>query len=294
MNRFKSLGIALLGLICLPTSLVSSVQAEPRIATVDWTIAETLLALGITPAGMGDMGSYGAWVTEPVMPSSVVDLGLRAQPNRELLAELEPDLILISPLAAPLAPTLSQIAPVKSITLYSPEGDYWAQLAGATRDIAALVDKSAEADSLLTGLDEELAELKAGLPKHLPPLLLVQFIDERHVRVFGQHSMYDSVMGKLGLRNAWQAPTNYWGFASVSIESLATMDEARLVIVDPLPSGVAAKLAAPGLWQHLPLVQRAKPLHLPPVWSFGGVLSARRFAQQLSLALTTDAGVPHE
>jgi iron complex transport system substrate-binding protein len=33
----------------------------------------------------------------------VIDIGLRAQPNRELLAELKPDLILISPLAAPSA-----------------------------------------------------------------------------------------------------------------------------------------------------------------------------------------------
>ena len=116
MNRLKSLRTVLLGLICLPTLLVA-VQAEPRIATVDWTIAETLLALGVTPAGMGDMSSYRAWVKAPAMPPSVVDLGLRAQPNRELLAELNPDLILISPLAAPLAPALSKIAPVKSITL---------------------------------------------------------------------------------------------------------------------------------------------------------------------------------
>ena len=84
----------------------------PRIATVDWTIAETLLALGVTPLAMGDVNSYRAWVGEPRLPAEVIDIGLRAQPNRELLAELKPDLILISPLAAPLAPTLSRIAPV--------------------------------------------------------------------------------------------------------------------------------------------------------------------------------------
>ncbi len=34
----------------------------PRIATVDWTIAETLLALGVTPLAMGDVESYRGWV----------------------------------------------------------------------------------------------------------------------------------------------------------------------------------------------------------------------------------------
>jgi iron complex transport system substrate-binding protein len=71
-----------------------------RIATVDWTIAETLLALG-SPRWRWGMWPYRAWVGEPQLPAGVIDIGLRAQPNRELLAELKPDLILISPLAAP-------------------------------------------------------------------------------------------------------------------------------------------------------------------------------------------------
>ncbi|MGL5587407.1 MAG: iron-siderophore ABC transporter substrate-binding protein, partial [Aeromonas veronii] len=62
----------------------------PRIATVDWTIAETLLALGVTPLAVGDAGPSQAWVGEPRLPTEVVDIGLRTQPNRKLLAELRP------------------------------------------------------------------------------------------------------------------------------------------------------------------------------------------------------------
>ncbi|MBP8051037.1 MAG: ABC transporter substrate-binding protein, partial [Aeromonas sp.] len=122
----------------------------PRIATVDWTIAETLLALGVTPLAVGDVSAYRAWVGEPLLPAEVVDIGLRAQPNRELLAELKPNRILISPLAAPLAPTLSRIAPVQSIALYDPQTDLWQRLHEATLTIAALVNKTAEANVLLT------------------------------------------------------------------------------------------------------------------------------------------------
>ncbi len=261
----------------------------PRIATVDWTIAETLLALGVTPLAVGDVSAYRAWVGEPLLPADVVDIGLRAQPNRELLAELKPDRILISPLAAPLAPTLSRIAPVQSIALYDPQTDLWQRLHEATLTIAALVNKTAEANELLTDLNRDLEQMKQTLPAELPPLLVVQFIDERHVRVFGRHSLFEAVMQRLGLRNAWQGETNAWGFSVASLEQFLSIPEARLVVVDPIPVGVSERLQEPGLWQHLPLVQQAPVLHLPAVWSFGGVLAAHRFATLLSEALQKDA-----
>lgn len=261
----------------------------PRIATVDWTIAETLLALGVTPLAVGDVSAYRAWVGEPLLPADVVDIGLRAQPNRELLAELKPDRILISPLAAPLAPTLSRIAPVQSIALYDPQTDLWQRLHEATLTIAALVNKTAEANELLTDLNRDLEQMKQTLPAELPPLLVVQFIDERHVRVFGRHSLFEAVMQRLGLLNAWQGETNAWGFSVASIEQFMALPAARLVVVDPIPVGVSERLQEPGLWQHLPLVQQAPVLHLPAVWSFGGVLAARRFATLLSEALQKDA-----
>ncbi|WP_421303378.1 ABC transporter substrate-binding protein [Aeromonas veronii] len=261
----------------------------PRIATVDWTIAETLLALGVTPLAVGDAGPYQAWVGEPRLPAGVVDIGLRTQPNRELLAELKPDRILISPLAAPLAPTLSHIAPVSTIALYDGQTDLWQRLHEVTLTLARMVGKTAEGERLLVGLDRDLASMQAGLPADLPPLLVVQFIDERHVRVFGRHSLFDAVMTRLGLRNGWQEQTNDWGFSVVSIEQFMTLPTARLVVVDPIPVGVSERLQEPGLWQHLPLVRQAPVLHLPAVWSFGGVLAARRFAGLLSDALLQDA-----
>lgn len=261
----------------------------PRIATVDWTIAETLLALGVTPLAVGDAGPYQAWVGEPRLPAGVVDIGLRTQPNRELLAELKPDRILISPLAAPLAPTLSRIAPVSTIALYDGQTDLWQRLHEVTLTLARMVGRTAEGERLLAGLDRDLASMQARLPADLPPLLVVQFIDERHVRVFGHHSLFDAVMTRLGLRNGWQEQTNDWGFSVVSIEQFITLPTARLVVVDPIPVGVSERLQEPGLWQHLPLVRQAPVLHLPAVWSFGGVLAARRFAGLLSDALLQDA-----
>ncbi len=295
LNRLLKMAPCLLSLL-LPlageagqlVTATDATSATPRIATVDWTIAETLLALGVTPMAVGDVAPYRAWVGEPQLPAGVIDIGLRAQPNRELLAELKPDLVLISPLAAPLAPTLSRIAPVHSIALYEPGTDLWQRLREATLTIAALVNKEAEAERQLAALELDLAQMQVAQPADLPPLLVVQFIDERHVRVFGRGSLFEAVMQRLGLRNGWQGETNAWGFAVASLEQLMALPQAQLVVVDPIPVGVSERLQEPGLWQQLPQVRAAAVLHLPAVWSFGGVLAARRFAVQLSTALQRD------
>jgi iron complex transport system substrate-binding protein len=66
-------------------------------------------------------------------------------------------------------------------------------------------------------------------------LLVVQFIDERHVRVFGRGSLFEAVMQRLGLRNAWQGETNAGDSRSRACEQSLGMSEARLVVVDPCP-----------------------------------------------------------
>ncbi|WP_280561762.1 ABC transporter substrate-binding protein [Chromohalobacter sp. 48-RD10] len=289
--------VTLLTLVLLVWSHTASAET-PRIATVDWTIAETLLALGVTPVGVAQTDAYREWVGAPPLPDEVADIGLRAQPNRELLAQLSPDRILISPMFSTLKPSLERIAPTDTVALYTPGSDLWTRLKNATREIAAIANREAEADTLLAWLDAHLALLRQTLASQEVddrPLLVVQFIDDRHVRVFGEHSLYNAVMARLGLENAWQDATNYWGFATVGLEALAKLDDARLVVIEPMPVGVDERLASSALWQHLPSVRRDDVLTLPPVWSFGGAPSAARFADHLSQALIDDAKPPtHE
>ena len=109
-------------------------------------------------------------------------------------------------------------------------------------------------------------------------------MDARHVRVFGENGLYQAVLEQLELENAWPGQTNSWGFAMVGIEELLGID-AQLVVVEPAPLGVQAQLADSGLWQTLPDVQKDSVISLPPVWSFGALPSAIRFADVLTHAL---------
>lgn len=275
-------------LILLATLLLSAPLAAesdpPSIVTLDWTQAETLTALGIDPLGVAQIDAYHDWVGEPRLPESTVDLGLRSQPNLELLASISPDHILISPMFANLAPRLSRIAPVENLALYTPQGDTWRQIRELTREIGALVDRTDAAERLIETTENRLENLKSRLPDDPAPLLLVQFMDARHVRVFGANGLYQAVLERLGLTNAWTGTTNAWGFSLVGIEQLVGI-EARLVVVEPYPAGVEAELRQSGLWQQQTSVRDNTLITLPPVWSFGALPSARRFGELLVTAL---------
>ncbi|WP_116919057.1 iron-siderophore ABC transporter substrate-binding protein [Tamilnaduibacter salinus] len=262
-----------------------------RLVVLNWGFLETLIAMGHPPAAAANLSGYRTWVSEPAVPESVVDVGLRNQPSLELLADVAPDRILLAPHIASVKPQLDRIAPTTVMRLFSPDGDLWPKLVSLTRDMAAWTGAPSAGDRLVRRVEARLAELKQRLPDDVPPLLVVQFMDDRHVRVFGDHGLFAATLERMGLRSGWRGKTNYWGFSMVGVEALARAanlsDETpRLVVVRPMPPGVRASLKTSGLWQSLPSVTEYDPIFLSPVWSFGALPSAQRFAGLIAAALT--------
>lgn len=283
----RSIAIQLLArglLVALSLAPFSAAQAQW--ATLDWTIAETLLAIDAPVSGVAQIPAYHDWVGEPRIPDHVTDLGLRQQPNFELMAQSPPEGFLISPMLEGLTPKLARLAPVTSLALYTPEEETWPEIVRFTRELGALTHREAQANALIEETDALMAQLGEQVPASAP-LLMIQFMDERHVRIFGDNSLYEAVLTQLGLENAWQETTNAWGFSLTGIEALTRYPNATLVIVDPLPVGVEARLARNGLWQRLPAVEAERVQHLAPVWSFGALPSAQRFARELTAALNS-------
>lgn len=271
-----------LGLLCL--CLLGMTPAKAQLATLDWTVAETLIALEAPLSSAAQKDAYHDWVGEPRLPDDTADLGLRMQPNLELLAQTQPEQTLISPMFAGLTPRLERIAPVTSIELYTPGSDTWDEMQSITRQLGELADRQRQAEQLIEQTQALMARLRDERPD-TGPLLMIQFMDARHVRVFGDNSLYNAVLEQLELLNAWEETTNAWGFSLVGVEALARYPDATLVIVDPLPAGVEEQLEQNGLWQQLPSVRHDRMLRLPPVWSFGALPSAQRFANELVDAL---------
>ena len=111
---------AALALIAAAGASRSARAAGMRVATVDWSVLETLLALGLPPVAAPELRQFREIAVEPAVPETVADLGLRGTVNFELLLLSRPDLILSSSFYIGSEPRLRRIAPVESFSVYAP------------------------------------------------------------------------------------------------------------------------------------------------------------------------------
>ncbi len=268
--------------------LVRTLEASAhRIVAIDWTHAETLLALGVIPLGIAQKQDYSAWVKEPKIPDEVLDLGLRTQPNLELLAELAPTQIFISPMFSVLTPQLQRITKVTEVGLYKKGDVNWQAMENMTRELAINVGVEKEAERFILQKRDEILRLKQQVPNYSPPVLMVQFMDANHLRVFGDNSLYKTAVNELGIESAWQGTTNQWGFSLVGIDELVGID-AQIVVIEPLPIGTESALERNELWQFMNQQSHYPVLRMPAVWSFGALPSATRFARLFVRALSSN------
>jgi ABC-type Fe3+-hydroxamate transport system substrate-binding protein len=264
-----------------------------RVAVVDWGLASTMVSLGVIPAGVTEIDLYNRWVVEPKLPAEVRDLGLRTEPNMEALASLRPDLILTTPFSESVRAMMERIAPTLSLGTYIPGAEPLDRSRAVTRDIARRLGVETRADTLLGRIEASFDDARRRLgdqPRR--PLLLATFSDARHARVYGANSLFGNVLTRLGLANAWERPTTYWGFSVADTEAIAAYPEARLFYHDPTSPDVLRGFAGDGLLGHLPIVRAGRAHRLPAVWAYGDAVAAERFARLLVDALVAEEG-PH-
>jgi iron complex transport system substrate-binding protein len=149
-----------------------------------------------------------------------------------------------------------------------------------TRALAERLGRVEEARRFLDDAEHTFDRYSAEVAARDPvPVLLVSFMDARHVRVYGGSGLYQNVLDRIGLLNAWSGETNYWGYTTVGIERLATSRDLRLIAFEPIPGDALPTLQRSPLWSRLPFVRAGQVTILPPVRVFGAMPSALRFAR---------------
>jgi len=271
----------------------TSAQGAPRVVSLDYGLASTLLALGIVPAGVSDLAGWDKWVVSPSMPAGVVDLGTSTEPNLEILKALKPDFILATPYLDAQIPRLQEFGRVLRLQTFRYEGTPILQaVTAATRSLAGELGRLPQAELFLSGAEAFFDDCRARLaPVSAPPVALVNFMDARHVRIYGNPGLFHDVLERIGLSNAWTEQSSDWGLQTIAIEELSRITDphARLIAFDPVPPDVLPKLARSPLWRSLPV---ARPGHfhvLAPALMFGMVNEAMRFAGLVTQALEREA-----
>ena len=259
-----------------------------RIIALEWLPTELLLALGVTPLGVADMHNYNVWVGDPPLPAGVVDVGLRTEPNLELMTQMQPSLILCSNGYGPPKEKLTRIAPIMGFDLNSGDGKPFSTARTSLQELGKRLGCEAQAEKHLKFVDSQLAAARQRLaPYAARPILLMSLLDSRHAITFGKNSLFLEVMTILGLKSAWQCETNFWGSAVVGIERLAGFSDVEVICFDHDNEADMQQLMRSPLWQSLLFIRAGRFQRVPAVWYYGATLSALHFVRVLERALET-------
>ncbi|WP_082109201.1 ABC transporter substrate-binding protein [Azospirillum thiophilum] len=264
-------------------------EAAGGICALDWTSAQALLSLGIVPRGLPEIDRYRRSVIEPAVPDGVADIGARAEPNLELLDRLAPARFVTDGMLSAVRGRLERIAP---LTLYqsfdtgSVEGGRpRGQLAFAIASLRGLADGLGmvdAADRAIARLDEALEEARAGLiGRERRPLYVLSVLDGRRVLIHGRNSLYQDVLDRLGIENAWTGPSGPYGHATVTMDRLTGRPDAGLVNIGSEGKRALEALADLPLFAGLPFLREDRVTILPPILFYGGVPTAERFVRLL-------------
>ncbi|CAI1049599.1 Fe(3+)-hydroxamate ABC transporter substrate-binding protein FhuD [Serratia ficaria] len=272
-------------LFSLPGRAADAPPDIARIAALEWLPVELLLALGVMPLAVADIHNYNLWVEEPKLPASVVDVGQRTEPNLELLQQLKPSLVLLSQGYGPTPQKLQPIAPTMSFGFNDGSGKPLTVARQSLQALAQRLGLETRAVQHLAQFDRFIQDARRRLQAYTrQPLLMFSLIDSRHALVIGQKSLFQEVMDRLGIKNAWEGETNFWGTAVVGIERLMSVSHARAIYLDHGNQAMLDKVSATPLWRALPFVRQNQLRQVPAVWFYGATLSAMRFCRVLEQA----------
>lgn len=240
----------------------TTVTGEPqKIATLDYRLADQLLALGIKPyASATYMGSLELPYLDRDALTGVIPLG--DTPNLEAVAEAEPDLILSRD--AKVYDELSKIAPT---AILEPPTD-WRTGFLTTGDI---VNKQEEARKWLEQYDQQLAEARKRIAEHVKPgeTFMYLRIQPKVIRVYGpNHGFAEVLFSGLGLTPA-PGIEAIKKAEQISLESLPDFNPDYLFLeVGSSGDDAAAQAdyetyAATSIWKNLDAVKKGRVYSVP-------------------------------
>ncbi|GAB2183282.1 ABC transporter substrate-binding protein [Roseibium sp. LAB1] len=259
-------------------------DAPKRIVVLTNEGTEALLALGVTPVGAANSWNGDPWWdhisdamdgAEPVGKESAVNL--------ELIAALEPDLILANKQRhEEIYPQLTAIAP----TVMSKElrGDWKINF----RLYAEALGKEQEADAAITDYDASVADLRVKLGDHLnEEVSVIRFVPGQ-IRIYQLDSFSGVLLKDIGFHRP--ANQNVEEFAiRTGKESIPDMDGDRIFYFtydtgDGKGTSLEKEVLADPLWQSLSAVKSGKVHRVSDaIWNTaGGILAAKLMLRDIA------------
>ncbi|MBF8999035.1 ABC transporter substrate-binding protein [Vibrio nitrifigilis] len=264
-------------------------QPAKRVVVLNWSAAEAMFTLGVTPVGMADPNGYDDWVKLPKRPTNMTNIGMRGEPNLERIHQLKPDVIISGAEQGSAYQSLAQISPVLSFDTFRVDHQNGPAVDQAFLNMAKAVGKEPEAKAFLAQRTKKIAQwreqLEAHFNHHIPKVVMVHFSDTSHVSAYGKNSTIEYALSQLGIKPALPSKQTAWGMTTLPLQRLAQVNEGVVIYIRPFTQ--EKKLFSSVLWQHLPFVNKGHFLTVEPCWTYGSAESVEHIAQAATQALLT-------
>ncbi|WP_347032212.1 ABC transporter substrate-binding protein [Brevibacterium paucivorans] len=261
-----------------------------KVVTLEWSVTEYAVALGVNPVGVADPKGYAEWDPAVPLQNDPKDVGIRTEPSVDAIAALEPDLILadVSSIPDKQMATIEKIAPVAVFNNATTDG-LIDLLKENQKKVGTLTGKDAEAKKLAEDYDATIEECKrkiADANKEGTPVVYTfpsKTANTIDFRMHGPGSGPGIVAKDVGLSNAWSdSGDNNHGISNSDVEGLTSLSEDAHVFYYTAKGGEdpIAALNSNGIWKGLGVVKNKRVHKISEsVWPYGGTKSLEQMAK---------------
>lgn len=260
----------------------------PRVVALEFSFAEDLVAIGITPVGIADDGRPNQ-LLPALQTLHIQSVGSRAQPNIEAIAALHPTLIIADKNRHSfIGDQLRQIAP--TLLLASRRANY-AENINTARQIGQALGLSQAMNHRIKIHKAFLKRLRQQLTPYQHQPILFMISRGSNIFVHAADSYIGGLLTALGLTPALTGFTDSQPSRQISIEQLLAINPDRLLL------GRYGRYSLSDIWKHdplwhaLPAVQKHHVYTVSGnIWVKGrGLLSSEIMAKRVATILEHSA-----
>ncbi|MEI5100636.1 iron-siderophore ABC transporter substrate-binding protein [Streptomyces sp. PmtG] len=269
-----------------------------KVVGTEWNAVESLISLGVEPAGVADVKGYKAWDTAVPLKNDPKDVGTRGEPSMDTIASLKPDLIIATTdLPAAAVKQMRKIAPVLNLRpadASNPIG----QMTDNLDLLAKATGTTERSKKLKKDFEAKLAEGKKKLAAAGHAGAEYAFADgyvtgnQTSIRPYTSGSLIGAVNEKLGLKNDWKVKGDKaYGLGTTDVEGLTKLDDdVQFAYIgndgDKGSNPFAGVLKKDKVWTTLPFVKKGNVHRLPDgIWMFGGTESMNQYVDAVVASL---------
>jgi len=228
--------------------------APEAVAALSPTTVEYLYAVGATSLTRSSSVRY------PEAAAAAADIGPSYQPNLELIASKEPDLIIADSV---LQPQLAQDLEGLNIPVVYAGAESFEDVLKGLRLVGVVLDRSTEANAFVDGLETQLGDLQSRLPAEKPKVLVLNGTPEDFYSAKPESYVGNLVDLLGGVNVAAGAPDvgRFPGYTKLSLEAILPLAPDVVLAITAGPPGgttITESLASNPGWADVPAVESGR------------------------------------